>query len=58
MGWWVVVCMGAMLAGVYASFHIDSAPAPTVVLILTVFRYAQGKMLRDFAPVYREPPSE
>ena len=31
----VIVCMGAMLAGVYASFYIDSAPAPTVVLILT-----------------------
>ncbi|MDG5747246.1 septation protein IspZ [Qipengyuania sp. XHP0207] len=30
----------------------------TMVLILTVFRYAQGKMLRDVAPVYREPPSE
>ena len=31
----VVVCMGSMLAGVYASFYLDSAPAPTVVLILT-----------------------
>ena len=30
----------------------------TMVLILMVFRYAQGKMLRDVAPVYREPPSE
>jgi manganese/iron transport system permease protein len=25
-----------MLAGVWASFHLDSAPAPTIVLILTV----------------------
>ena len=31
----VLVCMGAMLAGTYASFWIDSAPAPTIVLILT-----------------------
>ena len=31
----VAVCMGAMLTGTYASFFIDSAPAPTIVLILT-----------------------
>lgn len=31
----VVVCMASMLAGTYASFFIDSAPAPTIVLILT-----------------------
>ncbi|MBE0553500.1 MAG: metal ABC transporter permease [Rhodobacteraceae bacterium] len=31
----VVVCVASMLAGVYASFHLDSAPAPTIVLILT-----------------------
>lgn len=31
----VTVCMAAMLAGVYASFFLDSAPAPTVILILT-----------------------
>jgi manganese/iron transport system permease protein len=31
----VLVCMGAMLLGTYASFFIDSAPAPTIVLILT-----------------------
>ncbi|MBK0329511.1 metal ABC transporter permease [Rhodobacteraceae bacterium F11138] len=31
----VVVCMVSMLGGVYLSFHIDSAPAPTIVLILT-----------------------
>lgn len=31
----VVVCLVSMLGGVYASFFIDSAPAPTVVLILT-----------------------
>lgn len=29
------VCMAAMLGGVYASFFLDSAPAPTVILILS-----------------------
>ncbi|RJL19292.1 metal ABC transporter permease [Paracoccus siganidrum] len=29
------VCLLAMLGGVYASFFLDSAPAPTIVLILT-----------------------
>lgn len=32
----VVVCLLSMFAGVYASFFLDSAPAPTIVLILTV----------------------
>jgi manganese/iron transport system permease protein len=31
----VAVCMGSMLAGVYLSFFLDSAPAPTIVLIMT-----------------------
>ncbi len=31
----VLVCMSAMLLGSYASFFLDSAPAPTIVLILT-----------------------
>ena len=31
----VAVCMAAMLSGVYASFFLDSAPAPTIILILT-----------------------
>lgn len=31
----VAVCLVSMLGGVYASFFLDSAPAPTVVLILT-----------------------
>ena len=29
------VCAFAMLAGIWASFHLDSAPAPTIILILT-----------------------
>ncbi len=32
----VLVCAVAMLLGAYASFFLDSAPAPTIVLILTV----------------------
>ncbi len=31
----VAVCMISMLGGVYLSFFLDSAPAPTVILILT-----------------------
>ncbi len=33
----VLVCMVSMLLGTYLSFFIDSAPAPTIVLIMTVF---------------------
>lgn len=29
------VCLTAMTMGVYASFHLDAAPAPTIILILT-----------------------
>jgi manganese/iron transport system permease protein len=31
----VVVCMASMLLGAYLSFFLDSAPAPTTILILT-----------------------
>ncbi len=31
----VIVCMASMVLGAYLSFFLDSAPAPTVVLILT-----------------------
>jgi len=31
----VIVCMASMLAGTYASFFLDSAPAPTIILIMT-----------------------
>jgi manganese/iron transport system permease protein len=29
------VTVGAMLTGVWISFHLDSAPAPTIILVLT-----------------------
>lgn len=32
----VAVCLASMLSGVWLSFHLDSAPAPTIVLVLTV----------------------
>ena len=32
----VLVCLGASMLGVYVSFFLDSAPAPTIILILTV----------------------
>ena len=31
----VVICMFSMLFGSYASFFLDSAPAPTIILVLT-----------------------
>lgn len=31
----VVVCLSAMLIGTYLAFFLDSAPAPTIVLVLT-----------------------
>jgi manganese/iron transport system permease protein len=30
-----LVCVLAMLVGIWASFHLDSAPAPTIILVLT-----------------------
>ncbi|MEO0358976.1 MAG: metal ABC transporter permease [Pseudomonadota bacterium] len=31
----VVVCFSAMMVGTYASFYLDSAPGPTIILVLT-----------------------
>ena len=31
----VLICLAAMLTGTYLSFFLDSAPAPTIILILT-----------------------
>ncbi|MCT8162181.1 metal ABC transporter permease [Pseudoruegeria sp. SHC-113] len=48
----VLLCMGAMTSGVYISFHLDSAPAPTIVLVLTAlfllaFAYRQIQTRRS-----------
>lgn len=32
----IIVALGASLLGVYLSFFIDSAPAPTIVLLMTI----------------------
>lgn len=32
----VLVCLGSSLLGVYASFFLDSAPAPTIILVQTL----------------------
>ncbi len=47
----VAVCEGAMLAGSYLSFFLDSAPAPTIVLILTALFVLA--FLRRLARVHR-----
>lgn len=31
----VVICMASMLGGTYLSFFLDSAPAPTIILVMT-----------------------
>ena len=31
----VAVCLAAMLGGVYLSYFLDSAPAPTIILVMT-----------------------
>lgn len=37
MLWWsIVICVFACFAGIMLSYHIDSAPAPTIVVILSV----------------------
>jgi manganese/iron transport system permease protein len=48
----VGICMGAMLAGVYLSYFLDSAPAPTIILVLTaMFIAAFLRRLRQTARV-------
>ncbi|RED18531.1 metal ABC transporter permease [Pontivivens insulae] len=44
----VIICMFAMVAGTYASFFLNSAPAPTIVLILTamfIFAFVRRQVL-------------
>ncbi len=36
LGLAVAICLAAMLGGTYLSFWIDRAPAPTIVLLMTV----------------------
>ncbi|NQZ72710.1 MAG: metal ABC transporter permease [Dinoroseobacter sp.] len=53
----VLVCMSAMLLGTYASFFLDSAPAPTIILLLTlvfVIVFVRRQILNSRAEM-REP---
>ena len=50
----VIVCMASMLLGTYASFFVDSAPAPTIILIMTavfIFAFARRQMIPRRASV-------
>jgi manganese/iron transport system permease protein len=47
----VAVAVGSALAGVYASFWIDSAPAPTIVLVLTLAFVASLALTRLLRPL-------
>ncbi len=50
----VAVCLFAMLAGVYASFFLDAASAPTIVMVLTaLFLLALGNRMRAAARASR-----
>lgn len=55
----VAVAVGSSLVGVFASFHLDSAPAPTIVLVMTglfIAAFIRQQML--FAKLSRRPPPE
>ena len=44
----VIVCMSSMLMGTYVSFFMDSAPAPTIILILTalfIFAFCRRQIM-------------
>ena len=52
----VAVAVGSSLVGVFASFHLDSAPAPTIVLVMTVlFIAAFIRQQMHFAKLSRQP---
>ncbi|WP_108883515.1 iron chelate uptake ABC transporter family permease subunit [Anderseniella sp. Alg231-50] len=52
----VAVAVGSSLAGVFASFHLDSAPAPTIVLVMTgLFIAAFIRQQMRFAKLSRQP---
>jgi manganese/iron transport system permease protein len=57
-----IVTTAAMLAGVYASFFLDSAPAPTIILVLTLAFIAavirrRMQVAAQSAPVLSENPA-
>ncbi|MEM7634195.1 MAG: metal ABC transporter permease [Pseudomonadota bacterium] len=53
----IAVAVGSSLVGVFASFHLDSAPAPTIVLVMTgLFIAAFVRQQMRFAKLSRRPP--
>lgn len=55
----VAVAVGSSLVGVFASFHLDSAPAPTIVLVMTgLFIAAFIHQQMQFARLSRRRPEE
>lgn len=55
----VAIAVGSSLAGVFASFHLDSAPAPTIVLVMTgLFIAAFIRQQMQFAKLARQQPQK
>lgn len=55
----IAVAVGSSLAGVFASFHLDSAPAPTIVLVMTgLFIAAFIRQQVQFARLSRRQPKK
>lgn len=55
----VAIAVGSSLVGVFASFHLDSAPAPTIVLVMTgLFIAAFIRQQMQFARLSQRPPRE
>jgi len=53
----ITVAIGSSLVGVFASFHLDSAPAPTIVLVMTgLFIAAFIRQQMQFAKLARRQP--
>ncbi len=53
----VAIAIGSSLVGVFASFHLDSAPAPTIVLVMTcLFIAAFVRQQLQFARLARRQP--
>ena len=51
----IAVAVGSSVAGVFASFHLDSAPAPTIVLVMTgLFITAFIRQQMQFARLSRQ----
>lgn len=53
----IAIAVGSGLVGVFASFHLDSAPAPTIVLVMTgLFTAAFIRQQMQFAKLAKRQP--